>query len=512
LINRVLKHEHLTKKRRPTIIDTDVLHDDTAKNEKYAGGPMKSCVKYVIALMSIATSAQAADLNASGPKDPLPDNLTWHGITLFGSVDLGAAYQSNGAPYSGSLNTGLAYNVFGNKNLRGPVASFTNNAMQQSTIGLKIDEPLFAGWKAIGQFDTGFNPLSGELSDGCKSIVQNNGLAPTVQNSFGDTIRCGQALNGNAYGGVSNATYGTLTVGRQFNLNATNLASTYDPLAGAPAFSFVTFVGGFGAGAGSAEAAIWDSAIKYSVINGPFHGGVMYTQGGDDQPLHGSSYNLDLGATWQGLTVDATYLKQHGATFAFAYAPGGCGTAATPSCSTLNGTAFDSSEIAVGAKYTFELGKGSSLPAKLTFSGAYAYTTVGNRNDPLTVGTTTIGGYAFGAINNNSFGTDKVLQTLWVGANYELANGWTFTGVYYHGDQGSYVTHFGPVTVGKCTGTSSANCAGTTYTVSGVVDYRFDKHFDVYGGISYSRVSDGLANGYLSDNSTLAMSGIRLRF
>jgi hypothetical protein len=151
-------------------------------------------------------------------------------------------------------------------------------------------------------------------------------------------------------------------------------------------------------------------------------------------------------------------------------------------------------------------------PAKLTFSGSYAHITVGNPDDPIAVGTTTQGGYAFGAMTNNAYGTEKVLQTVFAAANYELANGWTFTGAYYHVSQASYVTHLGPATIGECTGTASANCAGSTETLSGVVDYAFDKHFDVYWGVSSSRVAGGLASGYSSDHTTLALSGMRLRF
>ena len=46
-------------------------------------------------------------------KDPLPDNLSWHGVTLYGTIDVGAAYQNHGAPLSGAVGTGLEYNITG---------------------------------------------------------------------------------------------------------------------------------------------------------------------------------------------------------------------------------------------------------------------------------------------------------------------------------------------------------------------------------------------------------------
>lgn len=466
----------------------------------------------VLGLMLIATSAHAADFPATNWKDPVPDNLTFYGVTIFGAIDVGGAYQTHGAGFSNYEVSGLAYNVYGNKNLTGPLTSFTNNALQVSTVGFKVEEPLLNDWKAIAQFDTGFNPIAGELSDACQSLIQNNGKALVAQNTNGDAVRCGQAFNGSAFGGVSNATYGTLTFGRQFNLNASNILRLYDPLSGSLAFSLPTFGGGFVSGAGSPEAALWDNSVKYAGKLGSFYGAAMFTQGGQGQPVHGASYNFDLGATWQGFTIDGTYTRQHGATAAFVYAPGGCGTPGTPSCNTLNGNAFDSTEYAVGLKYTFNLAGGLLPPSKLTFSGAYAYVTVSNPDDPLSVGTQTIGGYTFGAINNNAFGTNKILQTSWIGVNYELSNGWTFTGAYYYVDQGAYVTHFGPATIGPCSGTATANCRGTLDTLSGMVDYAFDKHFDVYAGVSLSHLTGGLASGYINDNTTTAVSGVRLRF
>jgi len=34
-------------------------------------------------------------------KDPLPDTLTYKGVTIYGTVDVGYAYQTNGRPLGG---------------------------------------------------------------------------------------------------------------------------------------------------------------------------------------------------------------------------------------------------------------------------------------------------------------------------------------------------------------------------------------------------------------------------
>jgi hypothetical protein len=49
---------------------------------------------------------------ASEVKDPLLDSLTLAGVTLYGTVDIGYAYQSNGAPLSSKYLGGLEYQAF----------------------------------------------------------------------------------------------------------------------------------------------------------------------------------------------------------------------------------------------------------------------------------------------------------------------------------------------------------------------------------------------------------------
>ena len=53
-----------------------------------------------------------------------------------------------------------------------------------------------------------------------------------------------------------------------------------------------------------------------------------------------------------------------------------------------------------------------------------------------------------------------------------------------------------------------------------VVDYVFNKHYDLYAGMNWSEVKDGLANGFSgttvgtagSENSTTFMMGGRVKF
>ena len=204
---------------------------------------MRKVLICALALGGFAASAQAADLSVDSLKDPLPevsaiftgpttlpDKLSLGGVTLYGTVDVGYAYLTNGAPLSSYQPSGYAYTFPGFKMSRQGEYGFSDSGMEQSKIGVKVEEEIGYGFAAIGKLDTGFDPLSGNLSDGCQAMVRDNGLLPMNQATGGDTSRCGQDLNGVAYGGVSSATYGTLTYGRQQNLMLDALA-TYDPLA-----------------------------------------------------------------------------------------------------------------------------------------------------------------------------------------------------------------------------------------------------------------------------------------
>ncbi len=176
---------------------------------------------------------------------------------------------------------------------------------------MKIEEGIGGGWAAIGKLETGFDPLSGEIDDACAGFIRNNGKDVFHQIAQGASARCGQAFTNAAFAGVTNSTYGTLTVGRQSTL-AIDVIYGYDPQVASPALSLLGFTGTWGGG-GNTTDATWDNSIKYVYKYGPVHAGVMYTNGGDDTSVHAASYNANVGATYKGFSVDAFYIKTNGA-------------------------------------------------------------------------------------------------------------------------------------------------------------------------------------------------------
>jgi hypothetical protein len=63
-----------------------------------------------------------------------------------------------------------------------------------------------------------------------------------------------------------------------------------------------------------------------------------------------------------------------------------------------------------------------------------------------------------------------------------------------------------------CRSTVSSQCAGTEDALSLAVDWRFAKKFDAYAGFMYSKVNNGLASGFLFNNTINPTAGLRFRF
>ena len=294
-----------------------------------------------------------------------------------------------------------------------------------------------------------------------------------------------------AYAGVSNSTYGTLTVGRQNSLQL-DAIGTYDPMSLSYAFSLLG-VNGANGGSGSTEAARWDNSVKYIFSYGPFHAAAMYSDGGQDTGTFGSDYGLNAGIKYQGLSIDAVYTKENGAV----------NLKNIDSVSTLPLVANISNNEAwsLMGKYTFDFGgsfKDYGAGDKLTLFAGYTHTSQTDPSSSITAGNyTTNGGYLVSA-DVIAFQTAKTFDFYWTGAKYAMPSGWSFTGAYYHVDQNSYTADGKTcaVAAGAFGPAGASNCAGSYDQGSFLVDYEFNKHFDVYAGITYGRVNDGLAANF----------------
>jgi len=463
---------------------------------------MRKTLACAFALAGVAAPAYAADLDLGNTKDPLPDTLTWNGVTLYGNIDVGYAYQSHGVPVGASFPQVLEYNIWNAKNASKEISTITADALQRTNIGLTIEEGIGAGWAAVGKIATDYSPLSGELADGPASLLRNFGIPLANQTANGDSNRAGQAFNGEVFAGVSNDTYGTLTVGRQRSFQY-EVFDQFDPQGLSYAFGIIGYSASF-SGSGDTEAARWDNSVKYVYQYGPVHAGAMYSDGGAGTGIFGKAYGFDLGGAYRGFALDAVYQRETDVV-----------SASAASLTTLKAVISDNQSWSVQAKYTYEFAGGfkdEGPCAKLTFYGGYENISFANPDpNPATfIGQATIGGYIISAVTQNPYQTDKVLQLAWTGAKVELPSGWSFIGAYYHVKQNAFLGTVSAPAAGTIQ--TKANSAGSYNDGSFVIGYRFTKHLDVYIGINYSALDGGLASGYLNDNQTTVVTGMRLSF
>ena len=481
---------------------TKRIADLERRQRKLEAQPVKPSA--IAARPANPADSMAADLayKAGYKKAPVDDSLTWHGITLYGLIDMGVTYQNHGAPLSNTAGLGLNYLI--SKNSNGSYFGVGPNALTASYVGLKGNQEITDGLSAIFNLQTGFNPQSGKLSDGLGSIVQNNGLPIGMQNSFADSAKDGQAFNVAAYAGLSSPTYGTLTYGRQNALTSDGVIN-YDPMSNSGAFSLIGFQGATG-GAGDTENRIFDNSFKYMVNVGGFRAAVETQVRSGAFSAPGNAIEAQIGGDYAGLSVDAIFSH---VTDAISSAPLPVGTLLpasliNPGSGFVAGTVSDNTSVMLLAKYTYG-------PVK--FYAGYEHMDFANPNNPLAAGSFITGGYSLGTVNNTNFATDKILQVFWGGVKYAVRSDVDLTVAYYHEEQNSFEGGTAATAnLAHCSNSSLAQCSGQLDAVSFVADYRFAKRFDAYFGIMWSQVSNGLANGFLQRSSIDPTVGLRFQF
>jgi predicted porin len=445
--------------------------------------------------------AMAADLPYKAAVKAKPaenDDICIKGICVYGNFDMGVSYLQHGAPLSAMAAAPL--NSVISKNSSGSYFGTGPNQMSNSFIGLRGKQEIADNLYAVFNLQTLFNVNSGQNANGIESVAQNNGLNANIlsQSSLADSSKGGQMFNQAAYFGVSSPIYGTFTMGRQSALSS-DLLSNYDPLAGSNAWSLLTFQGANGGG-GDTEDRVFDNSYEYRVSVGPVRLAIEAQLRNGGNSSTGNAFQGDIGFDYMGFSFDFLGGKIDDAVSAgiLSQAQLAAASATATAVSAGNGliaaTVSDNTVFSVGARYVIGPWK---------FWGGYEHIDFANPNNPLNPGAFVTGGFIAGAVNNTNFTNDKILQTAWVGARYSITPALDITGAYYHEWQNS----FGTGAVAGCTDARSSQCSGTLDAVSLVVDWRFAKHIDMYAGVMWSQVQNGLANGFLQANGT-ATGGI----
>ena len=436
--------------------------------------------------------------------------LTWHGITLYGTYDIGVGWVSHGLPVN-------PYNYEGesliNRNGNNSEWLVAPNNLSQTGLGIRGKEEFADGWSVVFNASTGINPNSGQLANASQTQIANNGLPRGSYSEAIDGARAGQPFNDEYFGGVSSAYLGTLSFGRQRALG-TDAMLAYDPASGSYAFSYIGYNGTM-AGGGDTEDTRWDDAVKYRLTYGPVHFGAMYKladgSGGcysasntwtaatctPEQP-HNTAYGFDLGGTYANFSADFVYQHYNQAISVLNPLLGPqsltqpyqsttdsintnpiTGTNLIDTTNTLYGIVTDNSAWMVTAKYTWD-------PFK--FFAGFEHIQQFNPENPLGVGATDQGGYFMSGGEDNNLDSPKTVQIWWTGAKYALDSKTDITAAWYHQAQNTFRV---PATC--MPGNMRASCAGDLNEFSLYADHHFTRRFDVFAGVAYSDVSGGLA-------------------
>ena len=269
-------------------------------------------------LSSATVVAQAqSSAPASAPAPAVDDSLTWHGITLYGIIDVGIQNQTHGAPISDYFVGGSAEIV--QKNSNRSVTGVTPSNMANSRIGLQGNEPIAGDWSGVFRLETFFNPQSGEIADALKSLVQNNGRSLADQNTNVDSSAAGMTFI-QSYAGFSSKSIGTFTFGRQNTVLADGIAK-YDPNYASQAFSLIG-ISGTTAGGGDTQNRRLDSSVKYvGSFGGVAHLAAQYKFNQSTGSAN-TAYEVSFGGEFAGFSADVYYAKIKDAVAAAALSAG----------------------------------------------------------------------------------------------------------------------------------------------------------------------------------------------
>src|SRR5271170_1065473 len=452
---------------------------------------------WLLLLSAITASVPALAQQKTGPGITGDDSLTWHGITLYGVIDIGIQFDTHMAPFT-PYRPAASGNIV-RQNGSQSVTGLTPSNMGQSRVGLQGVEPLNEDWAAVFQVETFFNPQSGEIADSLKSLAVNNGRTLAAQSVGVDGSSAGQAFQ-TAYVGLKSARFGTLTFGRQITLLSEGTIK-YDPNYNATAFGLMgasnTYSGG-----GSSEDNRLDSTAKYSAgFDDRVHLAALYKFNGSNGSAN-TAFQADIGAEYAGVSVDAYYSKLNSAITATSLTS--AQVAKLPALgysvsNSLAATISDNTTYSLMALYNFN---------PLKFFAGYMHIKYANPNTSLGAGFNDIGGYVLAFVTNSAYNNSKTVQVYWSGVRYTVIPDLDLTAAYYGYHQNAYGT-------GKqagCTTSAYSTCSGTFEAFSFDADYHFNKHFDAYLGAMYSGVHDGAASGYINTTNINPTIGVRYKF
>ena len=413
-------------------------------------------------------------------------------VTLYGTLDASIANIQHTLNFDPNMVSGSSPLVSPNKGTQSATGMFSGG-LSASRWGIKGQEDMGGGLKAIFLLESAINIQTGALSNAALALTHNTSTGPNV--AIDSSIN-GQLFSRGAYVGLTSADYGTLTLGRNTSFLLDNIGLS-DPLLGSYAFSPIGFAGSFGGGGFTDDSRV-DNSIKYKMAFGDFTLGLLYKFGGiAGSTSEQGAYQANVTYISGPLGVMLGY-EQFKDAFSI-------GNTANPAVGTLPVTAADTKAFMLAAKY--------AITPAARVSGGYEREEFNNPSNPGTAATATapatgdlatnsLFGYALSGVNVSAFASQKTLNVYWLGGSYDFTSAFTVSAAGYHVTQNSWTS--GATGASNCSNTNTL-CSGSQNYYSLVGDYHLSKRTDAYIGVMLSRASGGIANGNIVKNSAGAI-------
>ena len=359
----------------------------------------------------------------------------------------------------------------------GSVSGLFNGGISDSRLGLKGSEDLGDGMKAFFDVETGFDLPSGQTNSGVAMLANGSNEAGA------NTSLNGQLFNRQAYAGISDATYGSIQGGLNYNPIA-DVLSKYDPVQYANLFSPLGFSGTVGGGGGISENTRVADSLKYFNKFGAVNVSVLLKMSGMPNSSSGGGA-VNVGYEDGGFGIQAVY-EQFQDVLRTAAGGGGLdtgGTGGTVGTATGIGTIaaenFNTSAFLVSAKYKM---------GDATVKAGYEHQVLKASSDQAATNQML---YGYVAAVTSSTGADLPVNVYYVGGDYNFTPTTNLAVGFYTISQPEVAA-----TTGTATGTTAnSQASANSNYVSLLLDHNFSKRTDAYLGAMLSMYSGNNFDG-----------------
>jgi general bacterial porin, GBP family len=393
-------------------------------------------------------------------------------VTLYGILDEAIANIAHALSFDG--NHPVANNPTVTKGTKS-ATGILNGGLSQTRWGIRGQEDLGGGTRAVFTLESAFNLGSGNLSNAAYGLAHNTSTGPSMS---ADSAISGQLFARGANVGLSSSNLGTLTAGRHQSFFLDNIAE-FDPMLGSQAFSPLGFSGTYGGGGYTDDSRV-DNSLKYKLPIGDFTLGLLYKFGGiAGNSTAQNAYQVNGVYASGPLAVEVGYEQ-----FKDAFAIGNSAFTTAVPIGYVAVTAADTKSFMAAVRYKLD---------QTTLRGGFEREEFNNPSNPtLDQGVTFLFGQNVASVKVTAFPNQKTLNVFWAGATQEFSSAWLGSIAAYHVAQNSF----------DCPSSTASGCSGSLNYYSLLVDYRMSKRTDLYGGLMISTVSGGPANAVANSASS----------